>query len=130
MTAIRLRPRHGCGRCALLYAPTRKRAETAVSPQPSQQATTDQTAGTPGSTPGHTLAEFGPNEWLVDEIYQQFLRDPESVDRAWWDFFNDYQPTDSSAAAQALAPVAKVDNPEVTVTSDTSAPVQPATPAT
>ncbi|MEZ0113361.1 2-oxoglutarate decarboxylase [Catenulispora sp. EB89] len=100
-----------------------------MSPQPSQQATTDQTAGTPGSTPGHTLAEFGPNEWLVDEIYQQFLRDPESVDRAWWDFFNDYQPTDSSAAAQALAPVAKVDNPEVTVTSDTSAPAQAAAPA-
>ena len=80
----------GRGRSALLYAPTRKRAETAVSPQPSQQAPTDQTAGTPGSTPGHTLAEFGPNEWLVDEIYQQFLRDPESVDCAWWDFFNDY----------------------------------------
>ncbi|WP_344668617.1 2-oxoglutarate dehydrogenase E1 subunit family protein, partial [Catenulispora yoronensis] len=99
-----------------------------MSPQPSQQAPTDQTAGTPGSTPGHTLAEFGPNEWLVDEIYQQFLRDPESVDRAWWDFFNDYQPTDSSAAAQALAPVAKVDNPEVTVTSDTAVPAAAAAP--
>src|SRR5256885_16332002 len=61
----------GRTRCALLYAPTRKRAETAVSPQPSQQATTDQTAGTPGSTPGHTLAEFGPNEWLVGDTAQQ-----------------------------------------------------------
>jgi 2-oxoglutarate decarboxylase len=99
-----------------------------VSPQPSQQAPTDQTAGTPGSTPGHTLAEFGPNEWLVDEIYQQFLRDPESVDRAWWDFFNDYQPTDSSAAAQALSPSAKVDNTQVTVTSDTSVPAAAAAP--
>ncbi|MFI0910195.1 multifunctional oxoglutarate decarboxylase/oxoglutarate dehydrogenase thiamine pyrophosphate-binding subunit/dihydrolipoyllysine-residue succinyltransferase subunit [Streptomyces abikoensis] len=35
---------------------------------------------------------FGPNEWLVDEIYQQYLQDPNSVDRAWWDFFADYKP--------------------------------------
>jgi multifunctional 2-oxoglutarate metabolism enzyme len=39
---------------------------------------------------------FGPNEWLVDELYQQFLTDKNSVDRAWWDFFADYQPTDTS----------------------------------
>src|SRR5690242_18988150 len=38
---------------------------------------------------------FGPNEWLVDELYQQFLTDRNSVDRAWWDFFADYQPTDT-----------------------------------
>ena len=38
------------------------------------------------------LASFGPNEWLVYEMYQQYLRDPDSVDRAWWDFFADYQP--------------------------------------
>jgi multifunctional 2-oxoglutarate metabolism enzyme len=40
------------------------------------------------------LAGFGPNEWLVDEIYQQYLRDKSSVDPAWWDFFEDYQPAD------------------------------------
>ena len=38
------------------------------------------------------LAAFGPNEWLVDELYQQYLQDKESVDRAWWEFFEDYQP--------------------------------------
>ncbi|MDP9394007.1 MAG: hypothetical protein M3Q27_07005, partial [Actinomycetota bacterium] len=37
---------------------------------------------------------FGPNEWLVEEMYQQYLKDPESVDRAWWDFFADYSPAD------------------------------------
>ncbi|GAA2456864.1 multifunctional oxoglutarate decarboxylase/oxoglutarate dehydrogenase thiamine pyrophosphate-binding subunit/dihydrolipoyllysine-residue succinyltransferase subunit [Streptomyces mauvecolor] len=37
-------------------------------------------------------AGFGANEWLVDEIYQQYLQDPNSVDRAWWDFFADYKP--------------------------------------
>ncbi|WP_326687986.1 MULTISPECIES: multifunctional oxoglutarate decarboxylase/oxoglutarate dehydrogenase thiamine pyrophosphate-binding subunit/dihydrolipoyllysine-residue succinyltransferase subunit [unclassified Streptomyces] len=43
-------------------------------------------------------ATFGPNEWLVDEIYQQYLQDPNSVDRAWWDFFADYQPESSDGA--------------------------------
>ncbi len=36
------------------------------------------------------LASFGQNEWLVDELYQKYLEDPESVDRAWWNFFADY----------------------------------------
>ena len=44
------------------------------------------TAETPPDTP------FGPNEWLVDELYEQYLRDRDSVDPAWWDFFADYKP--------------------------------------
>ncbi|WP_175409585.1 hypothetical protein, partial [Streptomyces sp. TRM64462] len=43
-------------------------------------------------------AAFGANEWLVDEIYQQYLQDPNSVDRAWWDFFADYKPGVTGAA--------------------------------
>ena len=27
-----------------------------------------------------TSAEFGANEWLVDEMYERFLADPQSVD--------------------------------------------------
>ncbi|MEU8548522.1 multifunctional oxoglutarate decarboxylase/oxoglutarate dehydrogenase thiamine pyrophosphate-binding subunit/dihydrolipoyllysine-residue succinyltransferase subunit [Streptomyces roseoverticillatus] len=56
---------------------------------------------------------FGPNEWLVDEIYQQYLQDPNSVDRAWWDFFADYKP--GTAAAPPGQPV-------------TQAPAAPAAP--
>ncbi len=37
-------------------------------------------------------ANFGANEWLVEELYQRYLADPGSVDRAWWSFFADYQP--------------------------------------
>jgi len=44
------------------------------------------------------LAEFGTNVWLVDEIYQQFLTDKNSVDPAWWDFFADYSPGESAVA--------------------------------
>ncbi|WP_188281599.1 2-oxoglutarate dehydrogenase E1 subunit family protein, partial [Streptomyces sp. CBMA29] len=46
-------------------------------------------------------AGFGPNEWLVDEIYQQYLQDRDSVDRAWWDFFADYKPDGSADSAAA-----------------------------
>ena len=67
----------------------RKRAVAAVSPQSpsSSSISTDQDGQ--GKNPA---AAFGPNEWLVDEIYQQYLQDPNSVDRAWWDFFADYKP--------------------------------------
>ena len=48
-------------------------------------------------TTADALAVFGPNEWLVDELYQQYLSEPASVDRAWSDFFADYQPSEGSA---------------------------------
>src|SRR5579864_3535307 len=37
-------------------------------------------------------AQFGPNSWLIDEMYQQFLDSPDSVSEAWRDFFADYSP--------------------------------------
>ena len=41
--------------------------------------------------PNSVVSRFGPNEWLVDEIYEQYLKDKNSVDPAWWDFFEDYE---------------------------------------
>lgn len=38
------------------------------------------------------LAGFGPNEWIVEEMYRRYLADPTSVDSAWHDFFADYRP--------------------------------------
>ena len=50
--------------------------------------------GTGRAAPDHgNQADFGANEWLVEELYQRYLADPGSVDRAWWSFFADYQPT-------------------------------------
>jgi 2-oxoglutarate decarboxylase len=49
----------------------------------------------------------GPNAWLVDEMYEQYLADPTSVSDSWQDFFQDYRPSASprsSAAAPAAAP--------------------------
>ena len=47
--------------------------------------------------PNQPGSPFGPNDWLVDELYQQYLEDKRQVDPAWWDFFADYNPTDYSA---------------------------------
>src|SRR5579862_3127361 len=60
-------------------------------------------------------ANFGANEWLVEELYQRYQADPSSVDRAWWSFFADYTPALTngtgpqpviSAARPAAAPPA------------------------
>jgi 2-oxoglutarate dehydrogenase E1 component len=48
---------------------------------------------------GPAAGDFGANEWLVEELYQRYLADPSSVDRAWWSFFADFKPTPSKPAA-------------------------------
>ena len=53
-------------------------------------ASAPQQAAGPDPSPGQ--ADFGANEWLVEELYQRYLADPASVDRAWWSFFADYTP--------------------------------------
>ncbi|MEV4319185.1 multifunctional oxoglutarate decarboxylase/oxoglutarate dehydrogenase thiamine pyrophosphate-binding subunit/dihydrolipoyllysine-residue succinyltransferase subunit [Actinocrispum sp. NPDC049592] len=51
-------------------------------------------------------AQFGPNEWLVEEMYEQFLADPGSVDPAWHDFFADYKPTQQRTQTTAASSTA------------------------
>lgn len=46
--------------------------------------------------PDSTRAVFGANEWLVDELYEQYLQDKNAVDPAWWDFFEGYKPDEAS----------------------------------
>jgi len=48
------------------------------------------TIGTVGDEPQSTAA-LGPNAWLVDEMYEQYLADPGSVSESWRDFFADYR---------------------------------------
>ncbi|MGX1701342.1 multifunctional oxoglutarate decarboxylase/oxoglutarate dehydrogenase thiamine pyrophosphate-binding subunit/dihydrolipoyllysine-residue succinyltransferase subunit [Microbacterium sp. NPDC055357] len=50
--------------------------------------------------------EFGANEWLVEELYEQFTIDPNSVDKAWWPILQDYRPAGQDASAAASAPAA------------------------
>ncbi|GLX01786.1 multifunctional oxoglutarate decarboxylase/oxoglutarate dehydrogenase thiamine pyrophosphate-binding subunit/dihydrolipoyllysine-residue succinyltransferase subunit [Microtetraspora sp. NBRC 16547] len=57
------------------------------------------------------LASFGQNEWLVDELYQKYLQDPESVDKAWWHFFADYNGTGKATTAAGATAVAAPPSP-------------------
>jgi 2-oxoglutarate decarboxylase len=69
------------------------------------------------------LAGFGPNEWIVEDMYQRYLSDPASVDPAWHDFFADYRPGgDGTAPATSTAAPAAA-------TGTTAAPAKPAAPA-
>lgn len=45
---------------------------------------------TPSKTPGRD-GYFGPNAWLVDDMYDRYLADPNSVSASWREFFADYQ---------------------------------------
>ena len=49
----------------------------------------------------HDMAGFGPNEWLVEEMYQQYQSSPDSVDEAWHEFFADYSPPGADSANAA-----------------------------
>ena len=61
-------------------------------------------SATGSNTPAnHFGGSFGPNEWLVAEMYDRYLVDPSSVDKAWWDFFADYSPIISGGNSSPLA---------------------------
>jgi len=49
---------------------------------------------------------FGANEWLVDEMYERYLSDKNSVDRSWWPILESYRPSsgDSPAVNVPAAP--------------------------
>ncbi|MCX2732198.1 multifunctional oxoglutarate decarboxylase/oxoglutarate dehydrogenase thiamine pyrophosphate-binding subunit/dihydrolipoyllysine-residue succinyltransferase subunit [Saccharopolyspora sp. NFXS83] len=46
-------------------------------------------------------SQFGPNEWLIEEMYEQYLQDPTSVDSAWHEFFADYKPGQATSVSVA-----------------------------
>ena len=79
--------------------------------------------------------QFGPNDWLVDELYQQFLQDRNAVDPAWWDFFAGFTPQDPQAVITPSTPLpAATPTPTQTPHHQTPAsgpaPVSTAEPAT
>ncbi|MFG2636979.1 multifunctional oxoglutarate decarboxylase/oxoglutarate dehydrogenase thiamine pyrophosphate-binding subunit/dihydrolipoyllysine-residue succinyltransferase subunit [Streptomyces sp. NPDC048362] len=101
------------------------------SPSNPSVSTEDQATGK------NPAAAFGPNEWLVDEIYQQYLQDPNSVDRAWWDFFADYKPGapatpapagTAAAGAAETTPSAPQAQPAAPASRPPAPPAQPAAP--
>ncbi|MEM8618806.1 MAG: multifunctional oxoglutarate decarboxylase/oxoglutarate dehydrogenase thiamine pyrophosphate-binding subunit/dihydrolipoyllysine-residue succinyltransferase subunit [Actinomycetota bacterium] len=48
-------------------------------------------------------ADFGANSWLVEEMYERFVSNPESVSDSWREFFADYRSQTPTVAAAAAA---------------------------
>ena len=57
-----------------------------------------------------TSASFGPNAWLVEEMYERYRADPSSVGASWQQFFANYRPsgapprTGPATAAESAPP--------------------------
>ena len=58
---------------------------------------------------GGAGGSFGPNAWLVDDMYDRFLADPDSVSDSWREFFADYRPA-PVPAPQPQTPAPAVTN--------------------
>jgi multifunctional 2-oxoglutarate metabolism enzyme len=70
---------------------------------------------------------YGPNVWLIDEMYREFKERPESLSESWRDFFSDYEP---SAGRAVVAPPATPVEPTAATPAVAAPPVPAAAPAT
>ena len=68
------------------------------------------TLSTPGQTPEDGNA-FGANEWLVEEMYEQYKVNPDAVDKEWWPILEKFHsmPSNTPAAPLATPPAAPTD---------------------
>jgi 2-oxoglutarate decarboxylase len=111
---------------------------------PQQQTNSSDTqSDAPSDTVSAPSSEFGANEWLVEEMYEQFQRDPGSVDPTWAAYFKSNgagtngsshgsganDPTVTVTATPKAAPKATTAAPAADKTADTDAKRAPqATP--
>ncbi|MDQ0825192.1 2-oxoglutarate decarboxylase [Arthrobacter sp. B2I5] len=83
--------------------------------------------------PSHRLPEeFGGNEWLVDELYEQYQKDKNAVDAKWWPLFESFDSGNGSSnngnSAHAANPPTR-ELPVVKPAPAASAPSPAAAPA-
>ena len=64
------------------------------------------------NTPNRTVDDFGSNEWLVEELYEQYKSDKNSVDKSWWPFFDQYEKTDGAQTTKAADSASGGDAPQ------------------
>jgi 2-oxoglutarate dehydrogenase E1 component len=76
-----------------------------------------------------TGAGYGPNVWLIDEMYREYRERPESLSESWREFFSDYEPPAARATPAAPTP-AEVEAPAAPATAPAAAPAAPAVEAT
>ena len=97
-------------------------------PQDGDAAVQDE--GRDGSRSGRGTAgtgAFGPNAWLVEDMYDRYLTDPSSVSPSWKEFFADYRPTGSVPVVTASTSTAAPPAPAATATTATAPPAPTAT---
>ncbi|GAA3892713.1 multifunctional oxoglutarate decarboxylase/oxoglutarate dehydrogenase thiamine pyrophosphate-binding subunit/dihydrolipoyllysine-residue succinyltransferase subunit [Leifsonia kafniensis] len=79
---------------------------------------------TGGGSDETTSGEFGANEWLVDELYERYLVDKNSVDQSWWPVLESYHQTANGQHASGPAATAPDAAPAVpAAAAPTAAPV-------
>jgi 2-oxoglutarate decarboxylase len=63
---------------------------------------------------GDSSGEFGANEWLVDEMYERFIVDKNSVDPSWWPVLESYHSTlEDPMPTMAIPTVSPEPGPEL-----------------
>ena len=77
-------------------------------------------------------SSYGPNVWLIDEMYREFREHPERLSDTWREFFSDYVPVAERMAAPAPAVEVPPEPtpPVVAAAPPAAAPIAPAAPPT
>ena len=70
-----------------------------------------------------TGSNFGANSWLVEEMFEQYRADPDSVGESWREFFEDYRSVTEAAHPPAPTPAAPI--ADLAVTAPPVSPVAP-----
>ncbi|WP_156953998.1 2-oxoglutarate dehydrogenase E1 subunit family protein, partial [Brachybacterium phenoliresistens] len=60
--------------------------------------------------PEDEAPEFGPNQWLVDALHEQWTEDPTSVDPSWAEFFRSRSTPAERGVSTASEPVVQEDS--------------------
>ncbi|MGI8700237.1 MAG: multifunctional oxoglutarate decarboxylase/oxoglutarate dehydrogenase thiamine pyrophosphate-binding subunit/dihydrolipoyllysine-residue succinyltransferase subunit [Nocardioidaceae bacterium] len=81
------------------------------------------------STKPGSLADFGPNEWLVDEMFDQYQDDPSSVSDEWRTLFAERDGSSGATASTVPATNGQADTPAPSAPTAAAAPAESA-PAT
>ena len=84
----------------------------------------DETGGSNGRSPISGSGAFGPNAWLVEDMYDRFRADPTSVSDSWREFFHDYKPVTGAPTGQVPAVTATAVAPAPAPATTTEAPRQ------
>ena len=58
--------------------------------------------------------DFGANDWLIEEMYEQYEADPSSVDATWADFFRSHKPSMPVTPSEPIEPTEPISSSAIT----------------